>query len=139
MRDIYSSLLGGKQAARLNDLVALLHENMLVIQKMFSDSAATKIIKTDKTTNVLHEQWGKKRGKTCKTLTYQDGAKKDSIIDIEIREQLSTRKHCSINQIRETKNIALMLLKGFPNKKNTCWFNYVLTAMINDCRDIQNT
>ena len=29
------------------------------------------------------------------------------------------------------KNIALMLLKGLPNKKNICWFNSVMTAMIN--------
>ena len=29
------------------------------------------------------------------------------------------------------KNIALMLLKDLPNKKNICWFNSVMTAMIN--------
>ena len=150
------------------------------MQKMFSDSVTTKIIKSDKTTNVLHEQWDKKRGKTCKTLTYQDGAKKDPLIDIEIKEKLPTRKRCSINKIHKTqtkkekmrkvtrktvqdkhnpvkkslkttshekrgkqpfiglwldnnfaKNIALMLLKGLPNKKNICWFNSVMTALIN--------
>ena len=30
-----------------------------------------------------------------------------------------------------SKNIALMLLKGSPNKKNICRFNSVMTAMIN--------
>ena len=29
------------------------------------------------------------------------------------------------------KNITFMLLKGLPNKKNICWFNSVMTAMIN--------
>ena len=29
------------------------------------------------------------------------------------------------------KNIALMLLKGLPNKNNVCWFDSVMTAMIN--------
>ena len=29
------------------------------------------------------------------------------------------------------KNIALMLLKGLPNKNNICCFNSVMTAMIN--------
>ena len=147
---------------------------------MFFDSITTKIIKTDKTTNVLHEQWDKKCGKTCKTLTDQDGAKKDPIIEIKITLKLPTRKRCSIDQIHETqtkkeklkkvtrktvkdksnpvkkslktssheirgkkpfielwhdnnfaKNIASMLLKGLPNKNNTCWFNSVMTAMIN--------
>ena len=157
------------------------------MQKMFSDSVTTKIIKSDKTTNVLHEQWDKKRGKTCKTLTYQDGAKKDPLIDIEIKEKLPTRKRCSINKIHKTqtkkekmkkvatkkaqdkhnpvkkslkttsdekrrklpfiglwldsnfaKNIVLMLLKGLPNKKNSCWFN---SNDCNDqyCRSIQST
>ena len=39
MGDLYNSLLGGKQAVRLDDIVALLHENILGMQKMFSDSA----------------------------------------------------------------------------------------------------
>ena len=38
MGDLYNSLLGGKQAVRLDDIVALLHENILGMQKMFSDS-----------------------------------------------------------------------------------------------------
>ena len=101
MGDLYNSLLGGKQATRLDDIVALLHENILGMQKMFSDSVTTKIIKSDKTTNVLHEQWDKKRGKTCKTLTDQDGAKKDPKIEIEIKLKLPTRKRCSIDQIHE--------------------------------------
>ena len=177
MVDLYNSLLGGKQAARLDDIVALLHENILGMQKMFSDSVTTKIIKSDKTTNVLHEQWDKKRGKTCKTLTNQDGAKKDPLIDIEIKEKLPTRKRCSINKIHKTKkekmrkvtrktvqdkhnpvkkslkttshekrgkqpfiglwldnnfakNIALMLLKGLPNKRTFAGLT-VMTAMIN--------
>ena len=46
---------GGKQAARLDDIVALLHENVLGMQKMFSNSITTNVIKTDKTTKVLHE------------------------------------------------------------------------------------
>ena len=54
------------------------------MQKMFFDSITTKIIKTDKIKNVLQEQWDKKRGKTCKTLTDQEGAKKDPINEIEI-------------------------------------------------------
>ena len=103
MGDLYNSLLGGKQAARLDDIVALLHENILGMQKMFSDSVTTKIIKSDKTTNVLHEQWDKKRGKTCKTLTYQDGAKKDLLINIEIKEKMTTRKRYSINKIHKTQ------------------------------------
>ena len=73
------------------------------MQKFFFDSITTKIIKTDKTTNVLHEQWDKKRGKTCKTLTDQDGAKKDPIIAIEIKLKLPTRKRYSIDQIHETQ------------------------------------
>ena len=88
MGDLYNSLLGCNQAARLDDIVALLDENILGMQKMFSDSITTKIIKTDKTTNVLHEQWDKKRGKTCKTFTYQDGVRKDSLIQVEIKEKL---------------------------------------------------
>ena len=55
MGDLYNSLLGGKQAARLDDVVTLVHGNILGIQKNFCDSI-TKIIKLDKTTNVLHEQ-----------------------------------------------------------------------------------
>ena len=46
---------GGKQAARLDDIVALLHENVLGMQKMFSNSITRNVIKTDKTTKVLHE------------------------------------------------------------------------------------
>ena len=103
MGDLYNSLLGGKQAARLDDIVTLLHENILGMQKMFSDSVTTKIIKSDKTTNVLHEHWDKKQGKTCKTLTYQDGAKKDPLIDIEIKEKLPRRKRFSINKIHRTQ------------------------------------
>ena len=36
------------------------------------------------------------------------------------------------------KNIVLMLLKGLPNKKNSCWFN---SNDCNDqyCRSIQST
>ena len=56
MGDLYNSYLGGKQAARLNNIVVLLHEIILGMQKVFFDSITTKIIKTDKTTNVLHEQ-----------------------------------------------------------------------------------
>ena len=146
---------------------------------MFFDSITTMIIKTDKTTNVLHEQRDKKHGKTCKTLTDQEGAKKDPIIDIEIKLKLPTRKR-SIDQIHKTqtktekmkkvtrktvkdkskpvkkslktsshkrrrkqpfielwldnsfaKNIALMVLKGLSSKNNICWFNSVMTAMIN--------
>ena len=103
MGDLYNSLLGGKQAARLDNIVVLLHEIILGMQKMFFDSITTKIIKTDKTTNVLHEQWDKKRGKTCKTHIDQDGAKKDPIIEIEIKLKLPTRKRCSIDQIHETQ------------------------------------
>ena len=76
MENLYNSLLGGNQAARLDNIVVSLHEIILRMQKIFFDSVTTKIIKTDKTTNVLHEQWDKKHGKTCKTLTDQDGAKK---------------------------------------------------------------
>ena len=89
MGDLYNSLLGCNQAARLDDIVALLDENILGMQKIFSDSITTKIIKTDKTTHVLHEQWDKKRGKTCKTFTYQDGARKDSLIHVEIKEKIA--------------------------------------------------
>ena len=71
--------------------------------KMFFDSIPTKIIKPNKTTNVLHEQWDKKPCKTCKTLTDQDGAKKDPIIEIAINLKLPTRKRCSIDQINETQ------------------------------------
>ena len=77
MGDLYNSLLGGKHAARLDNIVVLLHEITLGMQKMFFDWVTTKIIKTDKTTKVLHEQWDKKRGKTCKTHLDQDGAKKN--------------------------------------------------------------
>ena len=38
MGDLYNSLIGSKQAVRLDDIVALLHENILGMQKMFSDS-----------------------------------------------------------------------------------------------------
>ena len=103
MGDLYNSLLGGKQPARLDNIVVFLHGNILGMQKMFFNSITTKIIKTDKTTNVLHEQWDKKRGKTCKIVTDQDGAKKDPIIEIEIKLKLPTRKRCSIDQIHETQ------------------------------------
>ena len=102
MGDLYNSLLGGKQAAKLDDVVTLLHGNILEIQKMFCDSI-TKIIKLYKTTNVLHEQWVKRRCKTCKTLTYQDGAKKDPLINIEIKEKMTARKRYSINKIHKTQ------------------------------------
>ena len=36
MRDLYNSYLGGKQAARLDNIVVLLHETILRIQKCFS-------------------------------------------------------------------------------------------------------
>ena len=61
-------------------------------------------MKTDKTTTVLHEQWDKKRGKTCNTLTDQDGAKNDPIIEIEIKLKLPTRKRCTSDQIHVTQN-----------------------------------
>ena len=101
MWDLYNSFLGGEQVERLDDIVAILHEKMLGMHKTFSDLIVTKIIKTDKTTNELHGQWDKKHGQTCKTLAYQDGAKKDPMIDIIIKETLLTRKPCSINQIHE--------------------------------------
>ena len=63
MGDLYNSLLGGKQAARLDNIVVSLHEIILGMQKMFFDSITTKIIETDKTTNMFHELWDKKRGK----------------------------------------------------------------------------
>ena len=72
------------------------------MQKRFFNLVTTKIIKTDKTTNMLHEQWDKKLGKTCKILTVQDGGKKGPIIKIQIKLKLPTRKRCSINQIHET-------------------------------------
>ena len=81
----YNSLLWGKQAARLDNIVVLSHEIILGMQKMFFNSITTKTIKTDKTTSVLHKQWDKKRGKTYKTLTDQDGAKKDPIIETKIK------------------------------------------------------
>ena len=101
MWDLYNSFLG--QVERLDDIVAVLHEKILGMQKSFSDLIVTKIIKTDKTTNELHGQWDKKHGQTCKTLAYQDGAKKDPMIDIIIKKTLPTRKPCSINQIHETQ------------------------------------
>ena len=86
------------------------------MQKIVFDSITTKIIKTGKTTTVLHEQWDKKRGKTCKTLTYQDGAKKDPIIEMEIKKKLPTRKRCSIDQIHETQTKKEKMKKSY--KKN---------------------
>ena len=92
MGDLYNSPLGGKQAARLDNIVVLLLEIILGMSKIFANSITTKIIKTDQTTNVLHEQWDKKRGKTCKTLIDQDGTKKDPIIETKIKLKLPTRK-----------------------------------------------
>ena len=62
------------------------------MQRMFSNSVITNIIKTNKKTNKLHGQWDKIGGKICKTLTYQEGAKRDPIIDIGLKEKLPTRK-----------------------------------------------
>ena len=68
------------------------------------------------TTNVLHEQWDKKRGKTCKTLIDQDGTKKDPIIETKIKLKLPTRKRWSIDQIHETQMKKNKTEKGY--KKN---------------------
>ena len=69
------------------------------MKRYWNDSVTTKIIKSDKTTNVLHEQWDKKEAR----ITYQDGGKKDLLINIEIKEKLPTRKRCSINKIHKTQ------------------------------------
>ena len=47
---------------------------------------------------------------TCKTLTDQDGAKKDPIIDIEIKLKLPIRK-CSIDQTHETQTKKVKMKK----------------------------
>ena len=83
------------------------------MQKIVFDSITTKIIKTGKTTTVLHEQWDKKRGKTCKTLTYQDGAKKDPIIEMEIK-----KKNC------QQENVVALIEYMRHKRKKKKWKSY---------------
>ena len=52
MGDLYNSRLGGKASSKIGNIVVLLHEIILGMQKIFFDSTTAKIIKTDKTTNV---------------------------------------------------------------------------------------
>ena len=82
MSDLYNSLLGGKQAARLDDIVDLLYENIQGMQRMFTDSITAKLVSTDKTTKVVQENWNKKRGKRFKACTYQVGSERDKTINL---------------------------------------------------------
>ena len=81
MGDLYNSLLGGKQAARLDDLVIMLHENVLGMQRIFADSVTSRMRPTSKA-KVLRESWDKRRGKAKAKLSYQKGTKKDETINI---------------------------------------------------------
>lgn len=82
MSDLYKSLLGGKQAARLDDLLDLLHEKIQGVQIMFTDSITAKLTSTDKTAKVVQENWNKKRDKRFKACTYQVGSKRDKTINL---------------------------------------------------------
>ena len=60
MGNLYNNLLGGKQAARLDDIVSLLYENVHGMQKMFTDTVTSALIEKDKTKRVIQEEWSKK-------------------------------------------------------------------------------
>ena len=66
----YNNLLVGKQAARLNDIVSRLYENVHEMQKMFTDTVTSADTEKDKTKRVIHEEWNEKRSKSFKSLNY---------------------------------------------------------------------
>ena len=79
MGDLYNNLLGGKQAARLDNIVALLHEIIMGMQKFFFNSITRKIIKTDKTTNVLMSNGIKNMARLAKHLQIKIMPKKTQL------------------------------------------------------------
>ena len=91
MGDLYNSLLGGKQAARLDDFVSLLYDNVLGMQRMFTDSITSLSVDSvpTKKAKVVTESWNKTRSRKPK-LSYQKGSGRNETItigDAEIKKK----------------------------------------------------
>ena len=59
-----------EEAARLDDIVSLLYENMHGMQKMFTDTVTLALIEEDKTKQIIQQEWSKKGPKSFKSLNY---------------------------------------------------------------------
>ena len=121
MGDLYNNLLGRKQAARLDDIVSLLYENVHGMQKMFTDTVTSALIEKDKTKWVIQEEWSKKRSKSFKSLNYQQGLNRDNTIIIKQNKETKddhVRPRTEEKELRMSKEQAKQTTKNQKHQKN---------------------
>ena len=121
MGNLYNNLLCRKQAARLDDIVSLLYENVHGMQKMFTDTVTSALIEKDKTKRVIQEEWSKKRSKSFKSLNYQQGSNRDNTIIIKQNKEMTddnVRPRTEEKELRMSKEQAKQTTENQKHQKN---------------------